>query len=29
MEFIPHKYQEMAIEKIYNTERAGLFPDLW
>ncbi len=28
MKFIPHKYQEMAIEKIYNTERAGLFLDM-
>lgn len=28
MEFIPHKYQEMAINKIYETERAGLFLDM-
>lgn len=28
MKFIPHKYQSMAIEKIYNTPRCGLFLDM-
>nr|DAM27365.1 MAG TPA: Chromatin remodeling complex ATPase [Caudoviricetes sp.] len=28
MKFKPHKYQEIAIEKIYDTPRAGLFLDM-
>ncbi len=28
MKFVPHKYQEMAIEKIYSTPRCGLFLDM-
>lgn len=28
MEFKPHKYQEIAINKIYDTPRAGLFLDM-
>lgn len=28
MEFKPHKYQEMAIKKIFETKRAGLFLDM-
>ena len=28
MRFIPHKYQEMAIEKILTTPRCGLFLDM-
>ena len=28
MEFIPHKYQSMAIEKIYETPRCGLFLEM-
>lgn len=28
MEFKPHKYQEMAIEKIYDTPRCGLFLEM-
>lgn len=28
MQFKPHKYQEIAIEKIYNTPKAGLFLDM-
>lgn len=28
MKFIPHKYQQMAIEKIENTPRCGLFLDM-
>ena len=28
MKFIPHKYQKIAINKIFNTSRAGLFLDM-
>ena len=28
MKFVPHKYQEMAINKIYSTPRCGLFLDM-
>lgn len=28
MKFIPHKYQDIAINKIYDTPRAGLFLDM-
>jgi len=28
MEFKPHQYQKMAIEKIYDTPRVGLFLDM-
>lgn len=28
MKFVPHQYQSMAIEKIYNTPRCGLFLDM-
>lgn len=28
MMFKPHKYQKMAIEKIYDTPRCGLFLDM-
>lgn len=28
MKFTPHKYQEMAIEKIYETPKVGLFLDM-
>ena len=28
MKFIPHKYQDIAINKIYETPRAGLFLDM-
>lgn len=28
MKFIPHKYQQIAINKIFNTPRAGLFLDM-
>lgn len=28
MKFIPHKYQQMAIDKVLNTPRAGLFLDM-
>jgi hypothetical protein len=28
MMFKPHTYQMMAIEKIYNTSRVGLFLDM-
>lgn len=28
MKFVPHKYQQMAIDKILNTPRCGLFLDM-
>ena len=28
MEFIPHKYQKMAIQKVIDTPRVGLFLDM-
>lgn len=28
MEFTPHKYQEIAINKIYDTPKVGLFLDM-
>ena len=28
MKFIPHKYQQIAINKIFDTPRAGLFLDM-
>ncbi|MFI3175629.1 MAG: DEAD/DEAH box helicase [Bacillota bacterium] len=28
MEFVPHKYQEMAYQKILNTKKVGLFLDM-
>lgn len=28
MEFVPHKYQEIAIQKIFKTPKAGLFLDM-